>query len=50
MAIPYTGLLIATSYNSRFSHGRYTRSYETVSSIGLLGKNCKPYMVLHYMF
>jgi hypothetical protein len=50
MAIPYTGLFIATSCNSRFSHGRYTRSYGTVSSIGLLGRNCKPNMVLHYMF
>jgi hypothetical protein len=50
MAIPYTGLFIAASCNSRFSHGRYTRSYGTVSSIGLLGQNCKPYMVVHYTF
>jgi hypothetical protein len=49
MATPYTGLFIAASCNSRFSHGRYTRSYGTVSSIGLLGQNCKPYMVLQYM-
>ena len=50
MAIPYTGLFIAASCNSRFSHGRYTRSYGTVPSIGLLGQNCKPYMVAHYTF
>ena len=50
MAIPYTGLFIAASCNSRFSHGRYTRSYGTVSSIGLLGQNCKHYMVVHYTF
>jgi hypothetical protein len=50
MAIPYTGLFIAAICNSRFSHGRYTRSYGTVSSIGLLGQNCKPYMVVHYTF
>jgi len=47
MVIPYTGLFIAAGCNSRFSHGWYTRSYGTVSSIGLL--NCKPYMVLRYM-
>jgi hypothetical protein len=49
MAIPYTGLFIAASCNSRFSYGWYTRSYGTVSSIGLLGQKCKPYMVLRYM-
>jgi hypothetical protein len=27
----------------------YTRSYGTVSSIGLMGQNCKPYMVLWYL-
>ena len=47
---PLTGLFIAASCNSRFSLGRYTRSYGTVSSIGLLGQNCKPYMVVHYTF
>ena len=36
MAIPYTGLFIAAICNSRFSHGRYTRSYGIVSSIGPL--------------
>jgi hypothetical protein len=50
MAIPYTGIFVAAICNSRFSHGRYTRSYGTVSSIGLLGQNCKPYMVVHYTF
>jgi hypothetical protein len=45
MTIPFTGLFIAANCNSRFSHGRYTLSYGTVSSIGLLGQNCKPYMV-----
>jgi hypothetical protein len=29
---------------------RYTRSHGMVSSIGLLGQNCKPYMVVHYTF
>jgi hypothetical protein len=43
MVFPYTGLFIAANCNSRFSHGLYTRSYGTVSSIGLLGQNCKPY-------
>ena len=28
---------------------RHARSYGTVSSIGLLGQNCKPYMVLWYL-
>ena len=46
MAIPYT----VAGCNSWFSHGRYTRSYGTVSSIGLLGQNCKPYMVVHSRF
>ena len=32
------------------THCRYTRSYGTASSIGLLGQNCKPYMVVHYTF
>jgi hypothetical protein len=40
----------AAGRNSWFSHGRYTRSYGTVSSIGLLGPNCKPYMVVHSRF
>jgi hypothetical protein len=50
MAIPYTGSFIVADCNSWFSHGRYTRSYGTVSSIGLLGPNCKPYMVVHSRF
>jgi hypothetical protein len=37
MAIPYTGLFIAASCNSRFSHGRYTRSYGTVSKYRTTG-------------
>ena len=52
MAIPYTGLFIAASCNSRSSHGQYTRSstehtrsstehfqYRTVTSARLLGQN-----------
>jgi hypothetical protein len=45
MAIPYTGLLIAASCNSRSSHGQYTRSstehlqYGAVTSARLLGQN-----------
>ena len=44
--------LLQLAANSRSSlwHCRYTRSYGTVSSIGLLGQNCKPYMVVHYTF
>jgi hypothetical protein len=45
MAIPYTGLFIAASCNSRSSHGWYTRSstehlqYGAVTSARLLGQN-----------
>jgi hypothetical protein len=45
MAIPYTGLFIAASCNSRSSHGQYTRSstehlqYGAVTSARLLGRN-----------
>jgi hypothetical protein len=45
MAIPYTGLFIAASCNSRSSHGQYTRSstehlqYGEVTSARLLGQN-----------
>jgi hypothetical protein len=45
MAIPYTGLFIAASCNSRSSHGQYTRSstehlqYGAVTSARLLGQN-----------
>jgi hypothetical protein len=47
MAIPYTGLFIAPSCNSRSSHGQYTRSstehvqYGAITSARLLGQNYK---------
>jgi hypothetical protein len=47
MSIPYTGLFIAASCNSRSSHGQYTRSstehlqYGEVTSARLLGQNYK---------
>jgi hypothetical protein len=47
MAIPYTGLFIAASCDSRSSHGQYTRSstehvqYRAVTSARLLGQNYK---------
>jgi hypothetical protein len=50
MTTPFTGLFVDASCNSRFSYGGYTRSYGTVSRIGLLGQNCKPYMGVHYAF
>ena len=47
---PFTGLFIAVAIIHGLVTVKYTRSYGTVSSIGLLGQNCKPYMVLLYMF
>ncbi len=56
MAIPYTGLFIAASCNSRFSHSRYTWSYRTVFKYRTTGTELQTlygaplYVLIHFFF
>ena len=52
MAIPYTGLFIAASCNSRSSTVKYTRYDGNSYSVRLLGQNCRDqlYKVRDYVF